>query len=127
MTEVLLSHMLTFFNDKRNWSLRFAFFESIVVSKTRLPEAEQPCIRLLTRVNSLWYQGVASYVGSKALERFILPLIEKCIVDTEEFVVEQTINALTSCMELGLFEPSLVRRLTQDIGPLLVHPRSGSS
>ena len=34
-TEVLLCHMLTFFNDKKDWRLRSAFFENIVVWEYR--------------------------------------------------------------------------------------------
>ena len=88
--------MLTFFNDKRDWRLRAVFFDSIV--------------------------GVATYCGSKSLERFILPLMEKCLADHEEFVVKQTIDAMTASVELRLFHRSLMLSLTKDIVPLLQHP-----
>jgi hypothetical protein len=40
---------------KRDWRLRLGFFKTIA--------------------------GVALYCGSKSLEKFILPLIEKCFLD----------------------------------------------
>lgn len=46
--DVLLSHMITYLND-RDWQLRWAFFNSIV--------------------------GVATYLGKKSLEEYILPLM----------------------------------------------------
>jgi len=95
-TDVLLCHMLTFFNDKRDWRLRVAFFRSIV--------------------------GVATYVGSKSLDRYVLPLIEKCLVDGEEFVVEETLNSLAKIVRIGLFNITRVRQLSQSIVPLLAHP-----
>jgi phosphoinositide-3-kinase regulatory subunit 4 len=46
--DVLLSHMITYLND-RDWLLRYAFFDSVV--------------------------GVAAAVGSRSLEEYILPLM----------------------------------------------------
>ena len=46
--DVLLSHMITYLND-RDWLLRFEFFDSIV--------------------------GVAACVGKRSLEEYILPLM----------------------------------------------------
>lgn len=46
--DVLLSHMITYLNDK-DWMLRSAFFESI--------------------------KGVGTFVGAKSLEEYILPLM----------------------------------------------------
>jgi phosphoinositide-3-kinase regulatory subunit 4 len=45
--DVLLSHMMTYLNDK-DWLLRYAFFDSIV--------------------------DVAAYAGGRSLEEYILPL-----------------------------------------------------
>jgi phosphoinositide-3-kinase regulatory subunit 4 len=108
--------MLTFFNDKRDWRLRLGFFKTIA--------------------------GVALYCGSKSLEKFILPLIEKCFLDrcsgyfppdfscftpclfdcSEEFVIEQTVRAVTLCCELGLFTKPVQRTLTPSLVRLLAHP-----
>lgn len=46
--DVLLSHIITYLND-RDWPLRYAFFESVV--------------------------GIATCVGSRSLEEYILPLM----------------------------------------------------
>lgn len=46
--DVLLSHMITYLNDK-DWMLRSAFFESI--------------------------KGVGTFVGARSLEEYILPLM----------------------------------------------------
>ena len=50
--DVLLSHMITFLNDKQDWQLRGAFFDSIV--------------------------GVAAYVGWHSLV-MLRPLLEQVI------------------------------------------------
>lgn len=43
--DVLLSHMITFLNDKNDWHLRGAFFDSIVGERSRLlPQGCQSCI-----------------------------------------------------------------------------------
>jgi len=95
-SDVLLSHMLTFFNDKRDWRLRMAFFEGIV--------------------------PVATYCGRKSLELFILPIMEKCLADVEEFVVKQAIDSITATVELRLLDRTLMLSLAKDIVPLLQHP-----
>jgi len=95
-SDVLLSHMLTFFNDKRDWRLRAVFFDSIV--------------------------GVATYCGSRSMEFFILPLMEKYLADREEFVVKQALGAMAASVELKLFQRNVIIRLTMDIAPLLQHP-----
>lgn len=95
-SDVLLSHMLTFFNDKRDWRLRVAFFDGIV--------------------------PVATYCGRKSLELFILPIMEKCLADTEEFVVKHAIDSITAAVELRLLQRGLMLSLTRDIAPLLQHP-----
>lgn len=95
-TDALLSHMLTFLNDKRDWRLRAAFFDAIV--------------------------HVAAYVGSRSLEEYIMPLIEKCLADAEEFVVARTLRSLERIMALGLFSDASLRRLLPHVAPLLLHP-----
>ena len=47
--------------------------------------------------------GVATYVGSKSLDRYVLPLIEKCLNDAEEFVIEETLNALAKMVRFHKF------------------------
>ena len=54
--DVLLSHMITFLNDKQDWHLRAAFFDSIV--------------------------GVASYVGWQSLA-MLKPLLQQVGIGTQ--------------------------------------------
>lgn len=94
--EALLCHMFTLFNEKRDWRLRLAFFRSIV--------------------------AVATYCGRRSIEQQVLPFIEKCLSDSEEFVVEETITAMTAMIELRHFRKALAIKLVADTLPLLQHP-----
>lgn len=93
--DVLLSHMITFLNDKQDWQLRGAFFDSIV--------------------------GVAAYVGWQSLV-MLRPLLEQGLSDTEEFVVCKALNALTCLAELGLLQKPTLQELVLEIVPFLCHP-----
>lgn len=93
--DVLLSHMITFLNDKQDWQLRGAFFDSIV--------------------------GVAAYVGWQSLV-MLRPLLEQGFSDTEEFVVCKALNALTCLAELGLLQKPTLQELLSEIVPFLCHP-----
>lgn len=93
--DVLLSHMITFLNDKQDWQLRGAFFDSIV--------------------------GVAAYVGWQSLV-MLRPLLEQGLSDTEEFVVCKALNALTCLAELGLLQKPTLQELVSEIVPFLCHP-----
>nr|CAG8541391.1 2408_t:CDS:10 [Entrophospora candida] len=93
--DVLLSHMITYLND-RDWMLRSAFFESIV--------------------------GVGTFIGGCGLEEYILPLMIQSLSDTEEFVVEKVLNSLTSLAELRLFQKMKLWDLVAIVAPLLCHP-----
>ncbi|KAF0433331.1 ARM repeat-containing protein [Gigaspora margarita] len=93
--DVLLSHMITYLND-RDWMLRSAFFESIV--------------------------GVGTFVGGRSLEEYILPLMIQSLSDAEEFVVEKVLNSLTSLAELGLFQKMKLWELIAIVSPLMCHP-----
>lgn len=63
--DVLLSHMITFLNDKQNWHLRGAFFDAVV--------------------------GVAAYVGWQSCS-ILKPLLQQGLSDTEEFVVKKALK-----------------------------------
>ncbi|KAI7887760.1 armadillo-type protein [Mucor mucedo] len=93
--DVLLSHMITYLNDK-DWMLRSAFFESI--------------------------KGVGTFVGARSLEEYILPLMIQALTDAEEFVVEKVLNSLTSLADLGLFQKMKLWELVGIVWPLLCHP-----
>jgi phosphoinositide-3-kinase regulatory subunit 4 len=72
--DVLLSHMITFLNDKQDWHLRAAFFDSIV--------------------------GVASYVGwqSLAMLKPLLQMVSSSISTVEHCKFCKKI--FTSCLFL---------------------------
>lgn len=74
-SETVLSHLVTYLND-RDWTLRYAFMEGIV--------------------------GVGAFIGLKAVEEYILPLMLQALSDPEEAVVAKVISALTSLATLGL-------------------------
>ncbi|XP_074626549.1 phosphoinositide 3-kinase regulatory subunit 4-like [Acropora palmata] len=88
-------HMITFLNDKQDWQLRGAFFDSIV--------------------------GVAAYVGWHSFV-MLRPLLEQGLDDTEEFVVSKALNAVTCLAELGLLQKPALRELVSEIVPYLCHP-----
>ncbi|KAK3104962.1 hypothetical protein FSP39_014143 [Pinctada imbricata] len=93
--DVLLSHMITFLNDKNDWHLRGAFFENIV--------------------------GVAAYVGWQS-SSILKPLLEQGLADPEEFVVHQTLGALQSLTELGLLQKATMQEFLAEVVPFLAHP-----
>ncbi|XP_032813676.2 phosphoinositide 3-kinase regulatory subunit 4 [Petromyzon marinus] len=93
--DVLLSHMITFLNDKNDWHLRGAFFDSIV--------------------------GVAAYVGWQS-SSILKPLLQQGLSDTEEFVVCKALHALTAMCQLGLLQKPHLYDFLGDTVPFLCHP-----
>ncbi|XP_064641912.1 phosphoinositide 3-kinase regulatory subunit 4-like isoform X2 [Lineus longissimus] len=93
--DVLLSHMITFLNDKYDWHLRGSFFDSIV--------------------------GVAAYVGWQS-STIIKPLMQQGLSDTEEQVIQKTLSALTSMVELGLLQKPLLHEFLTEVVCFLCHP-----
>ncbi|GLB39855.1 putative protein kinase [Lyophyllum shimeji] len=93
--DVLLSHMITYLND-RDWLLRHAFFESIV--------------------------DVAACAGGRSLEEYILPLMIQALSDVEETVVGKVLATLTSLCELGLFQKMRIWELMSATLGFLYHP-----
>ena len=91
----LLPHLITVLND-RDWQLRSAFFEYIV--------------------------GISVFVGKIAFNNFVLPCIEQSLTDTEEFVTQRAVHALTALSTLGLFEKRTVVEIAHKVAPLLIHP-----
>lgn len=94
-SDVLLSHMITYLNDK-DWQLRAIFFESIVT--------------------------VGTFVGGRSLEQFILPLILQSLYDLEYLVVEKVLSCLKSLLDLLVFSKVKIRELIALVSPLLIHP-----
>ncbi|KAI0317986.1 ARM repeat-containing protein [Amylostereum chailletii] len=93
--DVLLSHMITYLND-RDWLLRYAFFDAIV--------------------------DVAACAGGRSLEEYILPLMIQALSDVEETVVARVLAALTSLCELGLFQKMRIWELMSATLGFLYHP-----
>lgn len=95
--DVLLSHMITYLND-RDWLLRYAFFESII--------------------------DVAACAGGRSLEEYILPLMVQALSDVEESVIAKVLAALTSLCELGLFQKMRIWELMSATLGFLYHPNT---
>lgn len=112
--DVLLSHMITYLND-RDWLLRYAFFDSIV--------------------------DVAACAGGRSLEDYILPLMIQSLsgehanrwhfvtqltfcIDVEETVVARVFSSLASLCELGLFQKMRIWELLSATLAFLYHPNN---
>ncbi|XP_039265322.2 phosphoinositide 3-kinase regulatory subunit 4-like [Styela clava] len=93
--DVILSHMITFLNDKQDWQLRSAFFDSLV--------------------------QVAMYIGWQCTV-ILKPLLQQGLNDSEEFVIGQTLNALTSLTKVKLLSKQMTFELLRETIPLLQHP-----
>ncbi|XP_074107920.1 vacuolar protein sorting 15 isoform X2 [Cotesia typhae] len=93
--DVLLSHVITFLNDKEDKQLRGSFFECIV--------------------------GVAAYVGWHS-SPILMPLLQQGLTDPEEFVTRKAINAMATLTELGLLHKSALYQLLTETVVFLVHP-----
>ncbi|KAI0922943.1 hypothetical protein AcV5_009802 [Taiwanofungus camphoratus] len=95
--DVLLSHMITYLND-RDWLLRYAFFDCIV--------------------------DVAACAGGRSLEEYILPLMIQALSDVEESVIAKVLASLTSLCELGLFQKMRIWELMSATLGFLYHPNT---
>ncbi|KAJ8021698.1 Phosphoinositide 3-kinase regulatory subunit 4 [Holothuria leucospilota] len=93
--DILLSHMITFLNDKDDWQLRGAFFDTLV--------------------------GVAAYVGWQS-SNILKPLLQQGLYDSEEFVICKAANALKALIELKLLQKPVILELARDCIPCLCHP-----
>ncbi|GFQ80252.1 phosphoinositide 3-kinase regulatory subunit 4 [Trichonephila clavata] len=93
--DVLLSHMITYLNDKEDRHLRRAFFDAIV--------------------------GVATYVGWQCCP-ILKPLLQQGLTDCEEFVISKALSALSDLAERGLLQKQMLNQLLTEAVPLLIHP-----
>ena len=93
--DVILSHLNTYLNDK-DWILKCSFFQTIV--------------------------GVATFVGGKSLEDFILPLMIQALADPEEFVIQRVITSFANMAELGLFQRSKIWEMLDAVASFMMHP-----
>ena len=93
--DVLLTHMITFLNDKQDWQLRASFFTSLV--------------------------RIATYIGWQS-SHILKTLLQQGLSDSQEFVVAQALTALACLVELGLLEKQFVCELLRENISFLVHP-----
>ncbi|GBN01215.1 Phosphoinositide 3-kinase regulatory subunit 4 [Araneus ventricosus] len=93
--DVLLSHMITYLNDKEDRHLRRAFFDAIV--------------------------GVASYVGWQCCP-ILEPLLQQGLTDSEEFVICKALAALSDLAKENLLQKQTLNKILAEAVPLLIHP-----
>ncbi|XP_052870427.1 phosphoinositide 3-kinase regulatory subunit 4-like [Anopheles cruzii] len=93
--DVILSHMITFLNDKEDRNLRGAFFGCIV--------------------------GVASFVGHHC-SPMLVPLLQQGLTDPEEFVIAKAIHATTLLIEIGLIQKQGTIEFIGECACYLSHP-----
>ncbi|KAK5998256.1 Putative serine/threonine-protein kinase VPS15 [Cladobotryum mycophilum] len=93
--DILLTHLNTYLND-RDWTLKCAFFDTIV--------------------------GIATFIGSTSLEEFMLPLMVQALTDTEEWVVRSALHSLAQLAGLGLLSRTKLWDLVDLIGRFTMHP-----
>ncbi|KAF4469082.1 VPS15 kinase [Fusarium albosuccineum] len=93
--DVLLTHLNTYLND-RDWTLKCAFFDTIV--------------------------GIAIFIGSTSLEEFMLPLMIQALTDPEEYVVQSALHSLAQLAGLGLLSRAKVWELVDLISRFTMHP-----
>ncbi|KAJ2941262.1 hypothetical protein O0L34_g3460 [Tuta absoluta] len=93
--DVILSHMVTFLNDKEEAALRGCFFERVV--------------------------GVASYVGHHAAG-ILVPLLQQGLTDQSEWIIAKAVRATTSLAQLGLLSKQPLCDLVAESAVYLAHP-----
>ncbi|XP_039281879.1 phosphoinositide 3-kinase regulatory subunit 4 isoform X2 [Nilaparvata lugens] len=93
--DVLLSHMITFLNDKQDKNLRGSFFDCIV--------------------------GVATYIGIHS-SPILTPLLQQGLTDPEEYVVRKAINTMSALTSSNLLQKVALYELLEETACLLVHP-----
>ena len=93
--DLLLTHINTYLND-RDWELRAAFFDSVV--------------------------GIATCVGGKSVEEYILPLVIQSLADAEENVIVNVIDSIRKLAELGLFKKIHIWELIGMTLGFMIHP-----
>lgn len=93
--DILLSHLITFLNDKDDWHLRAAFFRCV--------------------------PGVASFIGWHAAP-LLIPLLKQGLSDVEEFVMRQALITIKSLTEINYFGHRFLLDLLEEVLPFVIHP-----
>jgi len=93
--DVLLSHMITFLNDKEDSELRYSFYDNIA--------------------------GVAAFVGWQC-SPILKPLLQQGLTDAEELVVARALTAMAGLVQQGLLERVALYEMLRETVPYLMHP-----
>lgn len=93
--DIILSHIITFLNDKEDKNLRGTFFDCIV--------------------------GIAAYVGWHC-SPILIPLLQQGFTDPEEFVIAKAIRATSALSELGLLQKANLVEFISECSCFLNHP-----
>lgn len=93
--DLVLSHMITFLNDKDDQNLRGSFFDNIV--------------------------PVATFVGWQCTG-CLVPLLLQGLTDPDEFLVAKAINAAARLSDRGLIMKAGMCEFISECAPYLVHP-----
>lgn len=93
--DVILSHMVTFLNDKEAAALRGCFFDRVV--------------------------GVCAYVGIHCAP-ILQPLLQQGLTDQSEWIIAKALRATASLAELGLLQKQAECDLVAESAPYLAHP-----
>ncbi|CAH2097621.1 unnamed protein product [Euphydryas editha] len=93
--DVILSHMVTFLNDKEEVALRGCFFERVV--------------------------GVVAYVGQHAAP-ILLPLLQQGLTDQSEWIIASALRASSLLAALGLLAKQALCDLLAESAVYLAHP-----
>lgn len=95
-SDVLLSHMITFLNDKNDWRLRATFYDCC--------------------------PALAAFIGWQSSTVILKPLLQQGLRDSEEIVVFKTLSSLAVLTRSGLIQKPTIYELLQDAVPFLAHP-----
>ncbi len=93
--DVIMSHMITFLNDKDDAQLRDSFYRNIV--------------------------KVVAYIGWPSTQ-IIVPLLQQGLCDTEENVIASCIDAMSRLTTPELMNKSTLYQLLPEAVPFLLHP-----
>lgn len=93
--DILLSHLITFLNDKDDWNLRAAFFKCV--------------------------PGVAAFIGWHAAP-LLIPLLKQGLSDVEEFVMREALIAIKNLTDINYFGHRFLLDLLDEVMPFVIHP-----
>eukprot|EP00049_Salpingoeca_infusionum_P027533 m.33029 g.33029 ORF g.33029 m.33029 type:complete len:1422 (+) comp9569_c2_seq1:216-4481(+) len=95
---VLLPHISTFLNDHQFWHLRASFFDAV--------------------------KDIAFYLGPTVYDSSLSPFIDRCLQDSEEFVVLKTLETVAELIEHNAIPQVSFRHMLKLSAPRLLHPNT---